>query len=184
MTVRSWLAVNVAVTCRLAFRVTTQVGPLLQLPPVQPLNDEFAPGVSVRVTCVPGGKLAVQVGFGGQVIPVGLLVTVPVPVPARTTVNTGERLKVAVTAWFPLSVIMQVLLLPQFAPIHPAKYEFATGAAVSVTCVPRGKLAVQVGFGGQVIPTGLLVTLPVPFPARVTVNIGAAWIRSKIAVTF
>src|ERR1700676_4880221 len=184
MTVRSWLAVNVAVTCRLAFRVTTQVGPLLQLPPVQPLNDEFAPGVSVRVTCVPGGKLAVQVGFGGQVIPVGLLVTVPVPVPARTTVNTGERLKVAVTAWFPLSVIMQVLLLPQFAPIHPAKYEFATGAAVSVTCVPRGKLAVQVGFGGQVIPAGLLVTLPVPFPARVTVNIGAAWIRSKIAVTF
>ena len=39
--------------------------------PDQPANVEFAPGVAVRVTDVPALK----------VVPVGLLVTVPLPVP-------------------------------------------------------------------------------------------------------
>jgi len=94
---------------------------------------EFAPGVSVSVTCVPGVKLALQVGSGGQVIPPGVLVTEPVPVPARTTVNTGERLNVAVTCRFALSVTVQVVLVLHALTDQPAKYEFAAGAAVSVT---------------------------------------------------
>lgn len=86
-----------AVTCWLAFIVTTHVElVLLQELTDQPAKVELPAGVSVSVTLVPKAKLALQVGFGGQVIPPGLLVTVPVPVPARITVNVGP-LKVAVT---------------------------------------------------------------------------------------
>ena len=46
-----------------------------------------------------------------------------------------------------------------------------------VTWVPTLKLALHVG--GQLIPAGLLDTAPVPVPARVTVNTGAAWIEIK-----
>ena len=43
------------------------------------------PGVAVRVTWVFAGKLAVQAV--GQLIPAGLLVTVPAPVAGVATVN-------------------------------------------------------------------------------------------------
>lgn len=42
------------------------------------------------------------------------------------------------------------------------------GLAVSVTFVPLEKLALQVP--GQLIPLGLLVTVPVPEAGEVTVN--------------
>jgi hypothetical protein len=61
----------------------------------------------------------------GQLIPEGLLVTVPVPVPARLTLNTGELLKVAVTCWLVVSVTAQVGVMPLQPPVHPTKYEFA-----------------------------------------------------------
>ena len=48
-------------------------------------------------------------------------------------------------------------------PLQPVKMEPAAGAAVSVTAVPLVKLAEQVA--PQVIPAGLLVTVPVPVPA-------------------
>jgi hypothetical protein len=62
-----------------------------------------------------------------------LLEIVPVPVPARLTVNTGKRLNVAVNCWFVLSVNMQVGLLLQVLTDQPTKYEFAAGVSVSVT---------------------------------------------------
>jgi hypothetical protein len=72
-----------------------------------------------------------------QLIPEGALVTVPVPVPARLTVSTGGFgivVKLAVTCWFALSVNVQVGLLPLQPPaVHPAKVEFASAVAVSVT---------------------------------------------------
>jgi len=80
------MILNVAVTFSLALSVTTQVGLVLQLAPVQPANVEFAPGVAVSVTCVPRGKLTLQVAVR-QLMPAGLLVTVPVPVPATVTLN-------------------------------------------------------------------------------------------------
>jgi hypothetical protein len=113
--------------------------------PLHPANDEFGPGVSVSVTCVPTVKLALQVD--PQLIPEGLLVTVPVPLPARNTVNTGAlwiRLKVAVTCWLALSVSVQVELVPLHAPVHPAKVELVAAVAVRVTGAPRSKLALQV----------------------------------------
>jgi hypothetical protein len=78
---------------------------------------------------------------------------------------------VAITFSLVLSVTTQVGLVLQFAPVQPAKVEFALAVAVSVTLVPSGKLALQVV--PQLIPEGLLVTVPVPVPTRVTLNTGA-----------
>jgi hypothetical protein len=119
------------------------------------------PGVAVNVTWVLCGKLAEQVV--GQLIPAGLLVTVPVP--ARATVKLSVALNVAVTLAAAARVRVQVLV-PVQAPLQPAKALFVPGAALRVTPVFCGKLAEQVV--GQLIPAGLLVTVPVP--TRVTVN--------------
>lgn len=57
---------------------------------------------------------------------------------------------------------------PVHRPDHPAKVLPPLGTAVNVTPVPLEKLAVQVP--GQSIPAGLLVTVPPPLPALVTVS--------------
>jgi len=64
-------------------------------------------------------------------------------------------------------VTVQVLV-PVQAPLHPANTDAGGGAAVSVTLVPELKLAAHVP--GQVMPAGLLVTVPVPVPAKVTAS--------------
>jgi hypothetical protein len=66
-------------------------------------------------------------------------------------------------------VTLQVLV-PEQSPPHPPKVEPEAGLAVSVTAVPLEKLALQVL--PQLIPEGLLVTLPDPVPARVTLSCG------------
>jgi len=80
-------------------------------------------------------KLAVQVG--GQLIPGGLLETVPVapPLPTTLTVSVGTPVKVAVTCWFALRVKAQVeLVLPvQEPPDQPTNVELAAAVSVSVT---------------------------------------------------
>jgi hypothetical protein len=116
----------------------------LQPPPAQPAKDEFAPAVSVSVIGVPAVKLALHVG--AQLIPEGLLPTVPRPVPARVMVSTAafwRALKLAVTCWLALSVKLQVGLLPLQPPVHPEKAEFAAADSVRVTWVPLEKLALQ-----------------------------------------
>jgi hypothetical protein len=50
--------------------------------------------------------------------------------------------------------------------VHPAKNDPLLAAAVSVTLVPELNIAVQVG--AQLIPAGLLVTMPLPVPANCT----------------
>jgi hypothetical protein len=78
-------AVNVAPTEVAAFMVTLQVDVPLHAP-VQPPNvAAFAVGTAVSVTAVPAAKLAVQVA--PHVMPAGLLVTLPVPVPELVTVS-------------------------------------------------------------------------------------------------
>jgi len=57
---------------------------------------------------------------------------------------------------------------PAHAPDHPANVDPAVAVAVSVTDVPLGKLAEHVE--PQLIPEGLLVTVPVPVPASVTAS--------------
>ena len=58
--------------------------------------------------------------------------------------------------------------MPEQAPLHPEKTEPARGDAVKVTVVPLGKEALQVV--PQLIPAGVLVTVPLPVPALDTVS--------------
>jgi len=54
------------------------------------------------------------------------------------------------------------------APDHPAKEAPVAGAAVSFTLVPELKEAVHVD--GQLMPGGVLVTVPVEVPVNLTVR--------------
>ena len=67
-----------AVTDSFPFSVTTQVA-APEHAPLHPVNAESPAGVAVRVTIVPVGKLLEQTW--PQSIPLGLLVTVPLPLP-------------------------------------------------------------------------------------------------------
>jgi hypothetical protein len=59
----------------------------------QPPSCEFAPEVAVNVTTVLSGKFPVQPlpdVAGVQLIPTGLLVTVPIPCPTLKTASVGS----------------------------------------------------------------------------------------------
>jgi hypothetical protein len=79
-------------------------------------------------------KLALHVP--GQLIPEGLLVTVPDPTPASETVTVPSGVKVAVTELDALIENVQELLLPLHAPLHDPKAYPLLGTAVSVTVDP------------------------------------------------
>ena len=69
--------------------------------------------------------------------------------------------KVAVTEVAEFIVTVQVGNVPEHPPDHPVKLELASGAAVMVTTVPALKL----------VPTGLLLTVPVPVPDLATLSV-------------
>jgi len=139
--------------------------------PVHPAKIELAPGPAVSVTDVPTVKLALHVS--PQVIPEGALVTVPAPLPESVTVSStvaggggAEALNVALTdVWFASNIVQ--VPVPEQAPDQPAKNELAFGFAVSVSDVPLANLALHAE--PQLIPEGLLVTVPPPVPAFWTV---------------
>ena len=93
--------------------MTSQVDPLQS--PLKPEKLDPDDGVAVRLTVVPSSKLAVQVE--GQLIPDGLLVTVPEP--KIVTVNCAELalINVAETDWSPERVTWQDV--PLHAPLYP-----------------------------------------------------------------
>jgi hypothetical protein len=107
-----------------------------------------------------------------QLIPAGVLATVPFPLPFKFTVseNTGLEVKLAVTCVLSFNVTLQVAPLPLHPPDHPTKLEPVAGVSVSVTTVPGLKVALQVF--PQLIFEGLLVTVPVPL--RTTLSVGDA----------
>jgi len=78
------LELKVAVTALAAVMVTLQV-PVPEQAPLQPAKVEPAAAVAVRVTGVPLAKLALQVL--GQLMPLGLLLTEPDPVPVSVTLS-------------------------------------------------------------------------------------------------
>src|SRR5207249_1706211 len=99
-------------------------------------------GLAVRATAVPLAKLAEQVD--PQLIPSGLLVTVPAPSPAAETVSTNVRVKVAVTE---VSVVMATThgaVPTQPPPLQPVNTEPGAGLAVRVTVASLANLAEQV----------------------------------------
>src|SRR5215831_3154383 len=93
-------------------------------------------------------------------------------------------LKVAVTlrAWVMLTVQGPVPLHP--SPLHPVNVDPLAGVAAKVTLCPLGKAVLHVA--GQLIPAGLLVTVPLPVPATLTVSswgIIGGGVKVKVAVT-
>lgn len=78
------LELKVAVTALAALIVTEQV-PVPEHAPLHPAKVDPVDAVAVRVTLAPLVKLALQ--MLGQVMPEGLLVTEPDPVPASVTVK-------------------------------------------------------------------------------------------------
>jgi len=71
------------------------------------------------------------------VIPAGVLVTVPLPVPALLTVRMKVcGSKVAVTVVAAVRVTVQAPVPVQPPPLQPVKTEPLAGVGVSVTAVP------------------------------------------------
>lgn len=114
---------------------TVQLGTApLQPPPLQLVKVEPLVPAALSVTVVPVAKSAAHVP--GQEIPLGILVTVPVPVPARLTVSRSVEtatLKRAVTVAFPVKLQAPV---PEQPPLQPANAEPGAAAALRETVVP------------------------------------------------
>jgi hypothetical protein len=157
-----------------------QVPVPLHPPPLQPMKIEPAAAAAVSVTELFVGNEALQVF--PQLMPLGLLVTVPVPVPALFTVSVeGTALKVAVTDLFALITTTHVPVPLHPLPLQPPKVDPVAAVAVKVTVVPDTKGKLQVA--PHTIPAGLLVTVPIPAPAGVTVRVNVFTGAVKVAVT-
>ena len=76
-------------------------------------------------------------------------------------------MNVAVTAASAFMVTLHAPV-PLQLPDHPANVDPEFGAALSVTAAPFVKFALHVD--PQLMPAGLLVTVPAPAPALLTVN--------------
>jgi hypothetical protein len=141
----------------------------LQAPP-QPPKDQPESGLAVSVTVVLAAKEAEHVPRQ-PLIPDGLLLTEPFPDTVTVRVNVAVVEKVTVTVRLVVMVTVHWLLSEETEsqPLQPLTVEPALGVAVSVTVVFLVKLAEQVV--PQLIPSGLLVTVPLPVPALTTVNV-------------
>jgi hypothetical protein len=84
---------------------------------------------------------------------------------------TGTRLKVAVAVVAALTVTAHVPV-PEQAPLQPAKDEPAAGVAVRVMAVPGVTDCEQAV--PQLMPAGLLVTVPEPVPLFVIDSVSGA----------
>ena len=78
-------------------------------------------------------------------------------------------MKVAVADWAELMVTVQMPVPEQPAPPQPTKVDPLFAAAVSVTTVFLAKSYEQVE--PQLMPTGELVTMPMPVPFLMTVRV-------------
>jgi hypothetical protein len=98
-------------------------------------------------------------------VTVGVSVGVAVSVLVLVGVSVDSRSKVAVTC-FVLSIARLHASAPEHAPLQPEKREPMPLFAVSVIGVFSSKLAVQVM--PHEMPSGSLVTVPLPLPAKCT----------------
>ena len=162
---------NVAPTLWFADITTTQVAAAPEQAPLQPEKTLPAAAAAVRVTEALVVNVAEQVA--PQLMPAGLLVTVPAPVPAKLTVSNEVGLatveKVAV-ALFDASISTTHVPVPEHAPDQPLNVKPEPAVAMRVTLLPEVNVAEHVA--PQLIPAGLLVTvlLPAPAPALITVS--------------
>jgi hypothetical protein len=103
-----------------------------QAPP-HALKLKLVPGVSLSVTWVPAAKVAVHPVAEAfeQLIPVGMLVTVPVPVMETVNASAGA-VKAAVTLAPVVTVTLQVVV-PLQAPVQPANVSPVPGVSMRLT---------------------------------------------------
>src|SRR4249920_2104500 len=134
------------------------------------MKSEPGEGEAVRVTSAPSGYSSSQ--KTPQEIRPGLEVTVPEPVPSRATVSLtpgGSSLsKVAVTSRASLIVTLHLPSGSESQPLQPLNSEPGSASALRVTLSPSSYWALQVA--PQSMPTGELVTVPVPEPSLLTVR--------------
>src|SRR5258708_5519419 len=161
-------AVKVAVMASAEFTVSGQV-PVPVQAPLQPANVDPGSGVAIRVSCLPCASCMLQVV--PHTNPDGDDVTTPVPEPAFVTVIDGvvETTKLAVPLSAALIVTLHIVEVPLHAPLQLSKADPMLAVAVSPTTEPWAKLALHVD--PQLMPAGVLVTVPVPGPVRATVSV-------------
>ncbi|OIQ73948.1 hypothetical protein GALL_444120 [mine drainage metagenome] len=130
--------------------VTAQLDPVwpAQLPPLQVYEVAAGLQLAVRVEELPA---LTEAGFASRV---------------QLGRETDTNVKVVVTFWAALMATVQLPVPEQPPPDQPAKLEPVAAAAVSVTLVPEMKLEVQVL--PQLMPAGLLLTVPEPAPLVLT----------------
>jgi hypothetical protein len=130
--------------------------------------DQVVAGTDVlSVTCVPGVKSAahggLDVGVKLQLMPAGVLVTrYDSDTSAGRTVSKVPEVNVALAVPGAFAVHRHVRLAPGgHTPPHAVSTESAVPVADNCTCVPDTKSAVHVAVQ-LLMPTGTLLTLPVP----------------------
>ncbi len=132
--VKVYLGVKVAVTFTAALAMVNEQVPVpVQVPPLQPEKTKPEAGVAVSVTVVPELKLTEQLVV--QLMPAGLLTTVPEPLIVRFTGN-GASVKLAATDCAALIVTTHDPVPEQPPPVHPVNTDPAAALAFSVTAVP------------------------------------------------
>lgn len=115
--------------------------------------------MAVRVEELPA---VIETGFGVKV---------------QLDTETGTKVKVAVTVWAAFMATAQLPVPEQPLLDQPAKLDPVVGVAVSVTLVPLVKLPLHVA--PQLMPTGLLVMVPLPLPKGATVSGNVATLLVK-----
>lgn len=154
---------NMATHDVLAFARTT---PLAQLPsPLQPMNAEPRAGIARSVTRVGVEKLAMQ--SVTQSMDPGLPVMRPFPF---TLKKDFQQMSLGSLGYnvAPHDLLLIIVTTPSeqsASPLQPEKTEPGLGLGMRITESPLVKFAEQVAL--QVIPAGLLVTIPLPVPAAV-----------------
>jgi len=154
---------KVAVTVVAALTVTAQVPVPAQPPPLQPLKVDPAAAAAVRVTTVPFAYEAEHVV--PQLMPVGELVTVPLPAPALETVKVE-----------PVDTPVPVTSLETVSP-SAVKLTLVLATAVPVGVKPTVTVAVAPeptrvnGLPDTMLKGAETEALPVTVPVRVLVTI-------------
>src|SRR2546425_1079423 len=93
----------------------------------------------------------------------------------------GNPENVATTDWAAIIVAAQLPVPLHPAPLHAVNADPLAGVAVRVTTAPLANDALHVV--PQLIPTGLLVTVPPPLPAVVTLSVyGGGTVKAKPAL--
>ena len=155
---------NPALTAFAASAVTTHVPVPLQPPPDQPVNDDPTPAVAVNVIVDPCSIVSEH--DAPQLMPAGVDVTVPTPVPDLVT-ETGYvfNAKFAVTVVAEVTATVHDPVPVQPPPDQPVNVDEADGLAINVRPPSTANVEHE---DPQVISPFVEETVPEPDPADAT----------------